>query len=475
MALRIRANTGRVGRNPQGKAIPPVAPYKEMGVSGTAIYSGFIQEKDKAAAWRGQKRYETAADIVANISIVAASVRFFLNLISHPQWTVVPVSDSDSEAKQLAEFVEDVLNSTEVTLPSMVRKAGMYQFHGFGLQEWTAMNRPDGKKGIRTVESRPQHTIERWSVTESGSVDGVWQRSPQTNELLPIPRKKLIYLVDDTFTDSPEGLGIFRNLLEPYTRLKKYLELETRTFERDLRGIPIGRAPIGAIRRAVQAGALKQERGEELIAEIKKAIEIQVKDSNTGILLDSQPFESQAQDGLKISSMLQWDMMLLQGSGNGLDELAKAIDRLQREIARIMGTEQLMMGDQGGNRALSLDKSRNLYLIANSVLNAIVAAYNRDLIDPLWMLNGFPEEKKPKIQAEDVAFKDVMEITSALKDMASAGAILDPMDPAIDDVRDLLGISRPEYNEEMAGSVEREETEEMDMEDEEVIEEELEA
>lgn len=467
MVKRVRADVRASSRSPLSREVPRVKPFQEMGVSGTAVYSGFIQQKDRASAWKGQKRYETAADILANISIVAASVRFFLNLISYPEWSVVPVSDKDPEAVRLAEFVEDVIYNMEIPLPRVIRKSGTYQFHGFGIQEWIAKRREDGLIGIETIESRPQHTIERWAISDNGSVEGVWQRSPQTNALLGLPRRKLVYIVEDTFTDSPEGFGIFRNLLEPYTRLKQYLELETRTFERDLRGIPIGRAPIGAIRRAVDAGVLEKEKGEELITEIKRAIEIQVKDSNTGVLLDSQPYESTSADGFTVSAMLQWDLSLLQGTANGLDELAKAIDRLQREMARIIGTEQLMMGDQGGNRALSLDKSRNLYLIANSVLGNVVTAYDRDIIDVLWMLNGLPEDKKPWFQAEDVAFKDVIDVTSALKEMAAAGAVLDPTDPAIDDVRDLLGISRSVVNPELMGEPgdEGDETDDMDMEE----------
>lgn len=451
MVKRIRADVRASSRQPLARNLPAAKPFQEMGVSGTAVYSGFIQQKDRAAGWKGTKRYETSTDILANISIVAASVRFFLNLISYPDWSVVPPSDSDPEAVRLAEFVEDVLYSMVIPLPRVVRKSGTFQFHGFGVQEWLAAKRDDGLIGIKTIEARPQHTIERWAISDSGEVEGVWQRSPQTNALLGIPRRKLVYLVEDTFTDSPEGFGIFRNLLEPYNRLKQYLDLETRTFERDLRGIPVGRAPIGAIRRAVDAGAIAKEDGERLITEIKRAIEIQVKDSNTGVLLDSQPYESQAADGFKVSSVMQWDLSLLQGTANGLDELAKAIDRLQREMARIMGTEQLMMGDQGGNRALSLDKSRNLYLIANSVLSNIVSAYDRDIIDTIWLLNGFPEDKKPWLQAEDVAFKDVLDVTASLREMAAAGAVLDPNDPAIDDVRDLLGISRSVVNEQLLG------------------------
>jgi len=135
-------------------------------------------------------------------------------------------------------------------------------------------------------------------------------------------------------------------------------------------------------------------------------------------------------------------MDLLQGTANGLPELSTAIDRLQREMARIIGTEHLMMGDQGGNRALAVDKSRNLYLIANATLSTVTAAYDADLVEAAWALNGFPEESKPWFSAEDVSFKDVGQVTSALRDMATAGAVLAPDDPVIDDVRDLLGVSR---------------------------------
>lgn len=429
-------------RNASGSSMPKVTPFKEMGATGTAVFGGYVQRKDKAAEWFGRQRYLVSSEILANVSIVAASVRYFLNLIAHPQWAVVPATDKE-EDKAYAEFVEDVMHSMASPFHSSIRRAATYQFHGFGLQEWTATRRPDGKTGFLDIEPRMQHTIERWEVEEeSGRVLGVWQRSPQTNSLHGIPRTKSIYLVDDTFTDSPEGFGIFRNLLEPYNRLKQYLALETRTFERDLRGIPIGRMPIAKLREQVRAGNMTEAKANEIIAAMTDFVALQVKDSTTGIVLDSMPYESEAADGMKVSSVYQYGMELLQGSGNGLPELSHAIDRLQREMARIIGTEHLMMGDAGGNRALATDKSRNMYLTANSVLNNLTAVYTRDAIDPLWTLNGFPEESKPWFQAEDVAFKDVQEITASLRDMATAGAVLPPDDPAIDDVRDLLGIRR---------------------------------
>lgn len=431
--------------------MPAVTPMKEQGTGGTPIYAGFIQQKDKAVGWTQHRRYEISSEIVVNVSIVAASVRYFLNLVSRPEWSCVPADKDDKESVELAEWVDDVIHDMVTPFPRAIRRSGMYMFHGFGVQEWTAKKRKDGSIGLLDIEPRPQHTIERWEVDDSGTLLGVWQRSPQDNSLRGIPRGKTVYLVDDTLTDSPEGLGVFRSLLEPYTRLKQYLELEARAFERDLRGTPIGRVPFAALRKAVRNGELSQSKADELVQAMKNFVEMEVKQSNTAALLDSQPYESVAADGPKVSSVMQWGLELLTGSANGLSELSTAIDRIQREMARIIGTEQLMMGDAGGNRALSQDKSRNLYLNANAVLGSVVSAYSTDIIDPLWKLNSLPEEKKPHFQSEDVSFKDVEQITKALSEMADAGAVMTPDDPAIDDVRDLLGVSRYDPDDSLFG------------------------
>lgn len=442
----------RLSSSVTGEKLPNVKPFKEQGRSGTAVYAGYVVQRDKATDWQRGNRYRISSEIMVNTSIVAASVRHFLNLIAHPQWTVNPSDKDDAEAVELAEFMDDVIHDMSTEWSRVIRRCGTFQFHGFGIQEWTMKKRADGLIGLKDIESRPQHTIERWDVDVDGGVLGVWQRSPQDQQLYGLPRGKLVYLVDDTMTDSPEGLGIFRQLLEPYNRLKEYLQLENKAFERDLRGTPIGRAPLSALRQAVANGQITETVAEQLIEGMKDFVKLQVKQSTTGMLLDSQPYESTAADGPKVSPVMQWGMELLQGSSNGLPELSHAIDRIQREIARIIGTEHLMMGDAGGNRALSADKSRNLYLVANSVLGQIVAAMDRDIIEPIWAVNGFPEEKKPYFSAEDVAFKDAEAVAATLRDMASAGAVLAVDDPAIDDVRDLLGVARAESMGEMMAS-----------------------
>lgn len=426
--------------------LPLTTPFAEMGSGGTPVWGGYIQIKDESPKWQGRERWRIASELAVNTSVVAAGVHYFLNLIAHPQWTAIPSSDGGIEAKEMADFVDEVLSDTIMPWANIVRHAGMYRFHGFAIQEWIAKHILEGRFagtiGLCNIESRPQHTIEQWAIDDHGSVLGMFQRNPQTNALLGLPRNKLWYIVEDTLTDSPEGVGVFRHMLEPYARLKRFIDLEARAYERDLRGIPVGRAPLAAINQAVAEGRLTSAQAQTLVEGIKAMIQTQVKQSDTGLLLDSQPYFSTTTGGPTVSEVMQWSFELLNGPGLGLVEISAAIDRVQREMARIMGVEHLMIGDAGGSRAVAQDKSRNIYLIASSVLRNIIASAQKDIIGPLWALNGFDDRLKPKLRAEDIAPRDVVEIATTLARMAQSGAVLAPDDPAVNDVRDLLGISR---------------------------------
>jgi hypothetical protein len=434
--------------------MPRVSPFKEAGGSGTAIFGGVVMTKERSRKLFGQERYRTAADMIGNISIVAAGVRYFLNLIAKPKWNVDPANDT-AEAKKYAEFVEECMNNMDTPWPRIIRRAGMYRFHGFGIHEWTAKRRDDGQIGIQDVESRPQHTIERWETDLQGVVQGVWQRLPQTGQYVGLPRSKIIYLLDDTITDSPEGLGWFRHLVEPGERMEKYLRLEGYGFERDLAGTPIGRAPLEKIRQMQLLGQLDDATAAELIQGITDFVRMQAKRPDTGIILDSAAYTSTTADGQTISSIPQWGIELMTGGIVNLDKVDRAIVRLTHEMARIIGVEGLLVGSDGvGSLALSKDKSNNLYLLVDSTLGDMAAAFSKDYVDPIWKLNGFPDDLKPKLKTEAIAFKDVEQITASLRDMATAGAVLEPDDPAIDDVRELMGISKqPEMTPERMGII----------------------
>lgn len=416
-----------------------VDPTKAIGVPGTSVINGFIETQEKNVKLIGARKYQTYSDLIANVTIVSAGTRYFLNLVAKAKWKVVPADDS-AEALALAEKVKAQMNSMEISWARIIRRAAMYRFYGFSIQEWVAENM-DGEVRMRAVLPRPQSTIDRWDRDENGSILGVVQLTPLEGEEKYLPRHKIIYIVDDALNDSPEGLGLYRHIISAADRLQRYEQLEGYGFESDLRGIPVGRAPFAALQEAV---------GNNLITEADKAhieqplisfIRGHIKNPELGLLLDSITYQSQGEDG-KPSNVPQWDIDLLKGSSTSLSDMAIAIERVNRDIARILGVEGLLLGEQTtGSHALSKDKSQNFALIVDSTLSELAEVMQSDFLVPLWELNGWPIDKIPTFGTEAVQHRDVTAITQALKDMADAGSFMAQDDPAVNDIRAILGIS----------------------------------
>jgi len=423
----------------------------EIGLSGTPVYGGFVVTNERDASLYGANRYMTYADIMINTAVVASGVRYFINLVAKASWKVVSANDTD-QAKELAEFVESVIDKLNTPWPRVVRRATTFRFYGFGIHEWTAILRKDGRIGFKSLNHRPQHTIERWNTDIHGQVNGFWQGglSQAGTADVYIPRLKTVYLVDDALSDSPEGLGVLRHLVEPNRVRKRYMQLEGRGYERDLNGIPVGKVPYTALNRAVAQGIYTRDQADGFIRALESFVTMEAKGTATGLILDSQPYETIGEAGRSVSSISQWGVELLKGGSQAHQPMAAAIERTNREMARIIGTEGLMLGGDGaGSLALSKDKSSTLLLQANSTLVDLRGGM-RDIIDALWELNGFDEELKPSFATEEIQQRDAEAVTNALKNMSAAGATLDPRDSAVNDVRDLLGISQmdPKHAEE---------------------------
>ncbi len=237
--------------------------------------------------------------------------------------------------------------------------------------------------------------------------------------------------------------------MQASNRLKRYEELEGYGFETDLRGVPIARAPLGELQQLVSEGQITAAQKSQMEAPLREFIENHIRGPRLGMILDSGTYTSANEAGTP-SIVKQWDIDLLKGSTDSLKDIHDSIQRVNNEIARVLGVEGLLLGGQGrGSMALSQDKSNNFFLVVDGALNELAASFTRDFINPLWILNGWDDELKPKFKTDSIQLRDVETITNAMKDMAQAGAILAPDDPAINEVRDLLGLSRaPEIDEE---------------------------
>lgn len=465
---RTTRSTGSVPENP--RTITVGEARRVFGHTGTAIFGGFIVERENNARLQGQQKYRTFSEILTNTSIVAAGTRYFLNLLSKAQWNVEPAGARDeallpqgeetrtgeqsirqepvainqADAEEIATAIREIINSMETTWPRVVRRAGMYRFYGFSLQEWTAVKRDDGIIGMLDVAPRPQLTIERWGTDVTGRVLNVIQRSEQTAEEILLPRNKLVYVVDDSLNDSPEGLGLFRHLAEPVQRLRRYEELEGFSFEADLRGIPIGRAPFAELEESVKLGKISNEEKAELENGLVSFMQKHIKNPQLGLILDSSVYRS-LDDNQTPSSTPKWAIDALEASGTGQEALLRAIERVNREIARVMGVEGLLLGEgDRGSQALSRDKSHNFALIVDSTLRELAEVFERDIIKPIMRLNGWDEVLAPTLKPEAVQYRDIEQITQSIRDLAMSGINLQPTDSAVGEIFDLIGLSRPD-------------------------------
>lgn len=416
-------------------------PKSTVGFPGTPIYGGYLVELEDNPKLAGSEKYRTYSRILANTSIVAAAVRYAQNLVSNPGWRAEPANES-AEAKRLAELVTAMLGDMDTPMKRVVKRAFMFKYYGFSLQEITMKVRDDGVIGIKDIAPRAQKTIERWDTDRTGTVLGVTQRNPQDGTEAYLPREKLLYLVDDSLDDSPEGLGLFRHIAETSRRLDRFLQLEGWGYETDLRGIPIGRAPLSELDESCE------NEGEKAAAlqAIKTFMEKHIRGPQLGLLLDSETYETE-DEASRPSSIYKWAVDLLKAPAGTQAEILRSIDRLNREIARVLGVEQLLLGDNGvGSFAMAKDKSHNFALIIDSAIEEIREAMRRDVVKLIFQLNGWDIKLMPTLKTDKLQHRTIEEVTAALRDLATAGAPLAPGDPAADEVRDMIGVSRQPQN-----------------------------
>lgn len=443
-----RTTTTQGVRPEQPRRVGQAEAARVIGHMGTSVYGGYVTSREKNARLTGQEKYRTYSEILANITTVAAGVRFYLALIAKAKWNVEPAdvsgADAMAEATRIADLTQDIMYDMQTPWARATRRMAMYRFYGYSVQEWTAKRRPDGVVGYLDLAPRPQITIERWDLDVTGQVIGCVQRSEQTSEEIYLPRNKLAYIVDDSLNDSPEGLGLFRHLAEAAQRLRVYEELEGFGFEADTRGIPILRAPISELDDLVEAREISSAQKNHILQGFLDFQKNHIKTPELGILMDSDPYRSLDEDATP-SSTPKWDVSLLEGAGTqGQRELLEAIERVHRELARVLSVEQLLLGDgDGGSMALSRDKSNNFRLVVDSALQEIAQVMQRDFVGPLMRMNGWDDALTPTLKPESIRSDSPEQIAAVIRDLSVAGAPIDRRDELVGEIYDLLGLSAP--------------------------------
>lgn len=418
---------------------------QELGVAGAKISGGFVHE-DILPSLHGQNGVRTFTEMRLNNDIISA----FMFAVEMTIRSVKFCVESDAEgtkAQEAIEFLKGVLfDDMEHTwddflsdILSMLTYGWQYSEIVFKLRQGMVTDDPtrrskfnDGKVGIRKIADRSQSTLDRWEVSNTGEILGLWQYPPN-GSIAPIfiPIEKAILFRPHQWKNSPEGRSPLRGAYRSWYFLKRIEEIEAIAIEMDATGVPVVYIPNDILKD--RANPYRREY-EELVKNIKY-------NSQGGVVLPSDMYSDY--DG-KPSAAPQVRLELLSIDGQRSIDTDKVITRLQRNIVRTVMADFLMLGTSGttggGSFALSQDKTKMFTMAVDGWLDCIVETINRVLVLKLWEVNGFDLEMMPKLAHKGAAPDDIEKLGAFIKDLATSGAVMFPDDDLEDHLRNAAGL-----------------------------------
>jgi hypothetical protein len=414
--------------------VPKTPIGQAPGVPGFAAYGGRVDDKERSADMRGEAKWTTYRENGLNQPAVAAGTRRFLNLCGAPRWTVPPGKDATPEQIERAEFAQKQLENTATPWDFIVMTGCLSQFNGSAIQVTQFRKTADGRIGLADVVDRPMHTVDRWIFDEQRNVIGVVQRDPESGAEFPIERGRMVWSRDIPITDSPNGVGINRQIAEPVREAKALRKQLNVGFETDLGGVPVSYAPINDMRMLIgttppgMSRPYTQADFDRAIADVLTFTKNHVRTKETGLVLDSGPHRN-SQTGESLGAPL-YKVELLQAGGKAHGDLAGRLDKVDWWVLAIIGAEYIALGaDGGGSLAMAKVKSADFYRLVTGALNRFARATQRDVLRPLWALNGWDPEEAPLPDWDRSEFTDPLEVAQTLlPSLATSGIMLDRRD-----------------------------------------------
>lgn len=425
------------------------------GAAGTALIGGWPDFKEKKAQLATlPERMRTFDDAKANVAIIGTGLRNFYTLVDGVTWRVMPdvtrlAPDEDRDAlEDLCRRVEARWAKLNVKLAVIARRQCAAKIDGAAIQAWTAVEDEDGGLRIGRCDVRPVGTIERWVRDEFGELVGVFQRDPESQQELWIPRSRMIYSVDDQLTDNPAGMGLMRHAMTDVRVMGVYEQLEGTGYQTDMRGLPVGYAPLAKLRQMVKDGLMTEEEYRQRKGTLDKILSNHVKTGNLSVLLDSAVYRNP--DGT-LSSVKEYGIELVRGDqGSKYEAIKKAIEHRELRIARLFGQEHLFIGSQGnsGGYGQSKDRSKSFGQMVNSTVISVGSDLDRDLLRVELELMGEDPDSPISCTPDASNLRDVTEAVDVVWKLSQAQPI-QPGDPIINHVRALAKLPpAPEFSEE---------------------------
>lgn len=394
--------------NPFKKQASPQVAAQELGVGGVRVSSGYVHDEFITAlvGERGRRVFREMSD---NDAIVGAILFSIEMLVRSAKWTVFP--NKKTQDQEAADFMTDVLADMDHSWEDFIATALSMLIYGWQYTEIVAKMRDDGQIGIRRLADRAQESLERWILDEFGNVVAMIQQDPNSGRQPIIPIWKALHFRPHMFKNSPEGRSVIRRAYRSYFFLKNIQEIEATAIERELNGLPVVQVPNEILKAATPATAAAKARYEKLVRDIKF-------NNQGGVVLPSDPFFDDEGNPTEIR---QVSLRLLSSEGNRNIDTNPVIMRYQKDIARTVLADFIMLGATGaGSMALSKDKSKLFSLAVTGWVESIAAVTNKKLFPYIWELNGRDMATMPYIMPEKISI-DISELGTFVKNISGAG------------------------------------------------------
>lgn len=390
----------------------------EIGTNALKQRGGRVRE-EYLRVLEGPKGIRALTEIRDNEPIVGAWHRAFSYLVRRAPWFSVAAND-EQDALRAQEILTQIMNDMSHTQGDFMNEIVQVPIYGWAYFEkvWKVRRGPDqqdpamrsdyndGLFGLRKLAPRPQDSLDHWEFDEQGGLRGMVQRVGMKEFFIPIERAVLFRT--DAIKNNPEGRSWLRNVYDPWFRVKNSRDFEGIFMER-LGGMPKATLPVQYMQSNAPSELTSIRRyAEDTIRSIRL-------DEQMGLIFPA----SVAPNGDKTG--FEFDMIFPAGRF----DFNQVIERYEIRIAMALMAEMMFLGLRAsGTRSLGDTKTDLMKLAISTFLDQVEETFNRFVIRPLMLANGFRIEDIPTWKHGSIDKVDLQAVADYLAPLMGQAAIL---------------------------------------------------
>lgn len=397
--------------------VPKRAVFVELGSGGLRKTGGYLDGDflPELNGLTGAKKY---TEMSSNDPVLSSLIFALTMLLRNAKWRIEPADTNDASTAARDWLEEELFKKMETSWADVIAEISSMFIYGYSPMEVTYILRDEGDLGVRKIALRMQETVFKWAYDEENrELVGLWQMDYE-HPMIFIPLQKLLLFRTTTAGGTPEGRSLLRGSYVTWVRKKAVEEAEGRASMRAA-GVVVLRVPG-----QIMMGTASPE--EKLVFNSYKAIAERLAQDRQGAMVLPSDIHPESKAPI-------YSLEYVVADGRRSNDMSPIIERMDKRMASTVLADFILLGQQAvGSFALSSDKTDLFATALGGWMKQIVETFNRQLIKPLWELNGFPDETMPKVAVGDVEDRSLAELGTFIKDMSTAGMALFP-NPELED------------------------------------------